>query len=237
MFKLKSFSERSLEVINLAQEESHRLGHNFVASEQLLIGLLSADNGATQLLVAAGASLEAAQTEVEKIIGRGSGFLAVELPFTPNAKRAIETAMATAHEQGFMYVEPEHLLLSIVAPEQQMIAQRILENLGVAIGQLREATLAQIQMLPQQIASQKARQSEDQTSLLPPAIPPVSRAIPKLLNVTTLPQETGRWVAQVSASSILDGPSFRSINYGDTEFEAIASALESLARMYRDYRA
>lgn len=237
MLDIKNFSESFRQVIILATEESRRLGHNFVASEQLLIGLLSADNGATQILVAAGASLEAAQTEVEKIIGRGSGFLAIELPFTPNAKRAIETAMVTAREQGFMYVEPEHLLLSIVALEQQMIAQRILENLGVAIGQLREATLAQIQTLPQQIAPQQTRQSEDQTSLLSPAIPPVSRAVPKLLNITTLPQETGRWVAQVSASSILDGPSFRSINYGDTEFEAIASALESLARMYRDYRA
>lgn len=238
MLDIKSFSESCRQVIILATEESRRLGHNFVASEQLLIGLLSADNGATQLLVAAGASLEAAQTEVEKIIGRGSGFVAVELPFTPNAKRAIETAIATAREQGFMYVEPEHLLLGIVAPEQQMIAQRILENLGVAIGQLREATLAQLQTLPQQTAPQQARQSEDQTSLMLPASPPVSRAVPKLLNVTSLPQETGRWVAQVSASSItVDGPSFRSISYGDTEFEAIASALESLARTYRDYRA
>lgn len=237
MLDIKSFGESCRQVIILATEESRRLGHNFVASEQLLIGLLSADNGATQLLVAAGASLEAAQTEVEKIIGRGSGFVAIELPFTPNAKRAIETAMATAREQGFMYVEPEHLLLGIVA-SKQMIAQRVLENLGVAIGQLREATLAQIQTLPQQIAPQQARQSEDQTSLMLPASPPVSRAVPKLLNVTTLPQETGRWVAQVSASSItVDGPSFRSISYGDTEFEAIASALESLARTYRDYRA
>lgn len=236
MLDIKSFSESFRQVMTLATEESRRLGHNFVASEQLLIGLLSADNGATQLLVAAGASLEAAQTEVEKIIGRGSGFVAVELPFTPNAKRAIETAMATARKQGFIYVEPEHLLLGIIASEQT-IAQRVLKNLGIAIEQLREATLAQLQTLPQQIAPQPARQSEYQTSLLPPAIPPVSRAVPKSLNVTTLPQETGRWIAQVSASSVLDGPSFRSINYGDTEFEAIASALESLARMYRDYRA
>ncbi len=230
MLDIKNFSESCRQVIILATEESRRLGHNFVGSEQLLIGLLSADNGATQLLVAAGASKEAATTEVEKIIGRGAGFVARELPFTPNAKQAIEKAIVTAHEQGFMYVEVEHLLLGIFASEQT-IAQRILENLGVAIEQLREATKAQIQTLPQ-----PERHSQSQISQLSPAIPPVSRTAPKSVHVNALPQETGRWVAQVSASSFLDGPSFSSIDYGNTEFEAIASALESLARMYRDFR-
>lgn len=237
MLDIKSFSESCRQVIIIAKEESRRLGHNFVGSEQLLIGLLRAENGATQLLVTVGATLETAQTEVEKIIGRGSGFVASEPPFTPNARRAIEKAIEMARKQGFMYVKPEHLLLGIFAP-QQTIAQRILENLGVAVEQLREATLAQVQTLPlQQVAPQQSGQFEYQTSLLSPAIPPISRAVPKFVNVTTLPQETGRWVAQVSASSILDGPSFSSIDYGDTEFEAIASAFESLARMYRDYRA
>lgn len=148
MLDIKSFTESCRQVIILATEEFRRLGHNFVGSEQLLIGLLKADNGAIQLLVAAGASLEAAQMEVEKIIGRGSGFIAIEPPFTPNAKRAIETAMATARKQGFMYVEPEHLLLGILALKQT-IAQRILENLGVVIERLTEATKAQIQTLSQ----------------------------------------------------------------------------------------
>lgn len=236
MLDIKSFGENCRQVIILATEEARRLGHNFVGSEQLLIGLLKADNGATQLLVAAGATLEATTAEVEKIIGRGSGFIAIEPPFTPNAKRAIETAIVTARQQGFIYVEPEHLLLGIFT-QQQTIAQRVLENLGVAVEQLKEATLAQTQTLPQQTDPQQASQAEYQTSLLSPAIPPVSRTAPKSVHVTALPQETGRWVAQVSASNILDGPSFSSIDYGDTEFEAIASALESLARMYRDYRA
>lgn len=230
MLDLKNFSESCRQVIILATEESRRLGHNFVGSEQLLIGLLSADNGATQLLVAAGACKEAAQTEVEKIIGRGARFVSIEPPFTLNARRAIETAIATARQQELMYIEPEHLLLGIFA-SKQTIAQRILENLGVAIEQLREATKAQIQTLPQ-----PERQSQSKICLLSPAIPPVSRTAPKSVHVNALPQETGRWVAQVSASGFLDGPSFSSIDYGDTEFEAIASALESLARMYRDFR-
>ncbi|MBV8884821.1 MAG: hypothetical protein JO235_12615 [Chroococcidiopsidaceae cyanobacterium CP_BM_RX_35] len=65
-------------------------------------------------------------------------------------------------------------------------------------------------------------------SLLP-AIPSVGRTAPRSLYIITLPQETGRWVAQVNTGSTLDGSSFRSIGYGDTNFKAIAEALESIA--------
>lgn len=91
--------------------------------------------------------------------------------------------------------------------------------------------------MPRKAEPQPASEPKTQTSSLLPVIPPVSRTAPTMMSVTTLPQETGRWVAQVNASGILDGPSFRSIGYGDSEFQAIAEALESLARMYQDYRA
>lgn len=234
MPEFSNFSDRSLKVINLAEEEAHRLGHNFIGSEQLLIGLLSVDSGAKQILNAAGINLSNVQVELEKLIGRGAGFVAVEIPFTLRAKRAIEMAITRAYEQRPIVVEPEHLLLGIVDLGEG-IALRVLENLGVSIPQLRKATLKQIQSLPQQASPQPVRES--QTSSLLPVIPPVSRTAPRMLSVTTLPQETGRWVAQVNASGILDGPSFRSIGYGDTEFQAIAQALESLARMYQDYKA
>lgn len=222
-------------IITLAQEESHRLGHNFIGREQLLIGLLGTDNGAAQLLRAGGATMEAAQIEVEKVIGRGSGFVAVEIPFTPRAKQAIEMAMDTAREQRFNSVKPEHLLLSIIDLGES-VALKMLENLGVSIPQLREATLTQLQALPQYLASQPTSESKAETGLLS-AIPPVCRKAPRLLSVTILPQETGRWVAEVYASRIQDGPTFSSLGYGDSDFEAIAEALEGLARMYRDYRA
>lgn len=143
MPELSNFSDRSLKVINIAEEEAHRLGHNFIGSEQLLIGLLSVDSGATQLLNAAGINLSNAQVELEKLIGRGSGFIAVQIPFTPRAKRAIEMAITRAYEQRPIVVEPKHLLLAIVDLGEG-IALRLLENLGASIPQLREATLAQI---------------------------------------------------------------------------------------------
>lgn len=92
--------------------------------QQLLIGLLSADSSIPQLLNAVGVSLEAAIAEVERLIGRGAGFVAVEIPFTPRARRAIETAIATAQKQGVpIKVEPENLLLGIVDLDTEPISK------------------------------------------------------------------------------------------------------------------
>ena len=234
MLDFKHFSESAIKTVMLAQEESRKSGHNFVGREQLLVGLLTTDNGAARLLFSAGVNLEAARAEVEKIIGRGSGFVAVEMPFTPNAKRALERASSTAREQR-MCVEPEHLLLAI-ANSEPGIALRVLENLGVSIPQLKKAILTQISSLPQQPLQSDA-EFESQTRITP-SIPPINRTAPTMMSVTVLPQQSGGWVSQVRAGAISsDHPGFTSLAYGDTDFLAVAEALEGLARMYRDYKA
>jgi ATP-dependent Clp protease ATP-binding subunit ClpC len=78
------FTEKAIKVIMLAQEEARRLGHNFVGTEQILLGLIGEGTGvAAKVLKSMGVNLKDARIEVEKIIGRGSGFVAVEIPFTP----------------------------------------------------------------------------------------------------------------------------------------------------------
>ena len=77
------FTERSIRVIQLAQEESRRLGHNFVDTEQLLLGLIAEGSGiASKTLKSMGVKINNARHEVEKLIGRGCSFVAVEIPFT-----------------------------------------------------------------------------------------------------------------------------------------------------------
>lgn len=235
MTDFKNFSDSAIKIIMLAQEESRRLGHNFIGREQILTGLLAKDNGAARLLFAAGVTLEAARAEVEKIIGRGSGFLAVEIPFTPNAKRALEEAIDLAREYR-MHVEPEHILLAI-ANSPPGFALRVLENLGVSVSALKEAILTQLSSLPQQQPLPSDADFESQTRITP-SIPPVDRTAPTMVDIVALPQESGRWVAQVRAGSTrLAHPGFNSIGYGGSDFAAIAEALEGLARLYRDYKA
>ncbi|MQM02834.1 hypothetical protein Taro_035604 [Colocasia esculenta] len=93
------FTEKAIKVIMLAQEEARRLGHNFVGTEQILLGLIGEGTGiAAKVLKSMGINLKDARVEVEKIIGRGSGFVAVEIPFTPRAKRVLELSLEEARQ-------------------------------------------------------------------------------------------------------------------------------------------
>lgn len=95
------FTEKAIKVVMLAQEESRRLGHNFVGTEQILLGLIGEATGiAAKVLKGMGVTLKDARTQVEKIIGRGSGFVAVEIPFTPRAKRVLELSLEEARQLG-----------------------------------------------------------------------------------------------------------------------------------------
>nr|ARW63808.1 Clp protease ATP binding subunit [Chondria sp. (in: red algae)] len=138
------FTEKAIKVIMLAQEEARRLGHNFVGTEQILLGLIGEGTGiAAQVLKSMNVNLKDARIEVEKIIGRGSGFVAVEIPFTPRAKRVLELSLEEARQLGHNYIGTEHLLMGLVR-EGEGVAARVLENLAVNISSIRAEV---IQML------------------------------------------------------------------------------------------
>ena len=131
------FTEKAIKVIMLAQEEARRLGHNFVGTEQVLLGLIGEGTGiAAKTLKSMGITLKDARVEVEKIIGRGSGFVAVEIPFTPRAKRVLELSWDEARQLGHNYIGTEHLLLGLIR-EGEGVAARVLENLGVDLNKVR----------------------------------------------------------------------------------------------------
>lgn len=131
------FTEKAIKVIMLAQEEARRLGHNFVGTEQVLLGLIGEGTGvAAKTLKSMGVNLKDARAEVEKIIGRGSGFVAVEIPFTPRAKRVLELSWDEARQLGHNYIGTEHLLLGLIR-EGEGVAARVLENLGVDLNKVR----------------------------------------------------------------------------------------------------
>jgi ATP-dependent Clp protease ATP-binding subunit ClpC len=131
------FTEKAIKVIMLAQEEARRLGHNFVGTEQILLGLIGEGTGiGPKVLKAMGVNLKDARVEVEKIIGRGSGFVAVEIPFTPRAKRVLELSLEEARQLGHNYIGTEHLLLGLIK-EGEGVAARVLENLGVDLSKVR----------------------------------------------------------------------------------------------------
>ncbi|BFI23488.1 ATP-dependent Clp protease ATP-binding subunit ClpC [Marchantia polymorpha subsp. ruderalis] len=138
------FTEKAIKVIMLAQEEARRLGHNFVGTEQILLGLIGEGTGiAAKVLKSMGVNLKEARVEVEKIIGRGSGFVAVEIPFTPRAKRVLELSLEEARQLGHNYIGTEHLLLGLLR-EGEGVAARVLENLGADPSNIRTQVIRMV---------------------------------------------------------------------------------------------
>lgn len=138
------FTEKAIKVVMLAQEEARRLGHNFVGTEQILLGLIGESTGiAAKVLKSMGVNLKDARVEVEKIIGRGSGFVAVEIPFTPRAKRVLELSLEEARQLGHNYIGTEHILLGLLR-EGEGVAARVLETLGAESSKIRTQVIRMV---------------------------------------------------------------------------------------------
>merc|ERR1712099_181995 len=116
-------------------------GHNFVGTEQILLGLIGESSGlAAKVLKSMGITLKEARIEVEKIIGRGSGFSAPEIPFTPRAKRVLEMSLDEARQLGHNYIGTEHILLGLLR-EGEGVAARVLETLGGDANTIRQQVI------------------------------------------------------------------------------------------------
>lgn len=140
------FTEKAIKSIMLAEKESRRLGHNFVGTEQILLGLIAEGTGvAAQVLKLKGVNFAYTRTEVEKIIGRGSGFVPPEIPFTPHAKRVLELSLEEAKALKHSYISTGHLLLGSIKLEEG-VAVRVLENLGINLQNLKEQVLHTIHL-------------------------------------------------------------------------------------------
>ncbi|MBD6616612.1 helix-turn-helix domain-containing protein [Komarekiella sp. 'clone 1'] len=141
------FTAKAYRAIVLAQGEGERLGHQFVGTEQILIGLIAEGNGlAAKVLKSAGITLEAAQTEVEKIIGRGTGIQGVEYPFTPKGKQVLDLAVEESQKLGHTYIGTEHLLLGVLSVSDG-VAVGVLKKLGVNLKNLWQEVLTEIMSL------------------------------------------------------------------------------------------
>jgi ATP-dependent Clp protease ATP-binding subunit ClpC len=121
------FTERARQVVVLAQEEARGLGHSYVGSEHILLGLLREDEGlAARVLEHLDITLERVRAEVERIVSRGEEVTAgQQIPFTPRAKRVLELAQREALSLGQNYIGTEHILLGL-ARENEGVATRIL---------------------------------------------------------------------------------------------------------------
>ena len=135
----ESFTPEAITAIVCAQEESRRMGHNYLGTEQILLGLIAEGTGvAAKALKLMGVNLKDARTEVKKIIGRGSDFFgSVEIPFTPEMIDIMELSVREAH-QSQRNVDTEHLLLNLFKQSNSdNVAVKILKNFGLDLPKIQ----------------------------------------------------------------------------------------------------
>src|SRR5437879_3336271 len=99
------FTDRARRVVVLAREESGMLGHDYVGTEHILLGLIHEGEGVgANALESLGISLEAVRQQVEEIIGQGKGAPAGHIPFTPRARKVLELSLKESQTLGHHYI-------------------------------------------------------------------------------------------------------------------------------------
>ncbi len=136
------FTERARKVIVFAKEEARRFNHDYIGTEHLLLGLIREGEGvAAAVLQKLGLDLETIRLEVEKLVQAGPQTQVVgDIPFTPRSKKALELSAEEARALGHNYIGTEHLLLGLVK-EGEGMAYRVLLNLGLDLGKLRNEVM------------------------------------------------------------------------------------------------
>jgi ATP-dependent Clp protease ATP-binding subunit ClpC len=135
------FTERSRQVVVLAQDEARALKHNYIGTEHLLLGLLREDEGlAARVLESLDITVEEVRAQVERVVGRGDEPLTGQIPFTPRAKKVLELALREALVLGHNYIGTEHILLGIIR-ENEGVAARILLDFNADPEKVRDAVI------------------------------------------------------------------------------------------------
>jgi ATP-dependent Clp protease ATP-binding subunit ClpC len=142
------FTDRARQVVVLGQEEAQELGHSYIGTEHILLGLLREGDGVgARALESLGISLEAARQQVQEIIGRGEGMPSGHIPFTPRAKKVLELSLREALQFGHDYIGTEHILLGLVR-EGDGVAAQVLVQLGADLPTVRAEVVKVLQESP-----------------------------------------------------------------------------------------
>lgn len=140
---MNNFTDRVKKVLQYSREESSRLGHDYIGTEHLLLGLVKEGQGvAIAVLSNLGIQLDALKKSIEDAVQSTSGAMVLsEVPYTPMAKQVIEMAVQEAREMGNNYVGTEHLLLALTKNKNGIAAQ-ILSVFGTDYKSVKEEVMS-----------------------------------------------------------------------------------------------
>ncbi|HOA81112.1 MAG TPA: Clp protease N-terminal domain-containing protein, partial [Defluviitaleaceae bacterium] len=125
------FTKRAQEALQASQQVAAQLGHGYVGTEHILLGLIRVEESvAAKALKNQGVSEEDIINKLKAVIGSGDISIAEPQDFTPRAKRILEMSFREALKMGTGYIGTEHLLLALLR-EQDSIAVKLLISMGI----------------------------------------------------------------------------------------------------------
>ena len=129
------FTNKAKKVIEIANDISIELGHNYIGTEHILYGLVKEGEGiAAKVLNNKEITDEKVRVKIEELLGVGRE-IKETLGFTPRTKRVLENAFLESKRIGYNYIGTEHLLLAILK-EEDCVATRIILELNVEISKV-----------------------------------------------------------------------------------------------------
>ncbi|MFI3251083.1 MAG: Clp protease N-terminal domain-containing protein, partial [Eubacteriales bacterium] len=138
------FSPKAVQCIRLAQESAAKMGHSYVGSEHLLLGLSIQKNSlAAQHLARTGAQGEVLHEKIRSMVGQGVPTSTLHQGLTRSCSLAISKAAEEARADGKSKVEPEHILLGLLQ-NQSATSTQLLRGQGVDCHALRERIKSQL---------------------------------------------------------------------------------------------
>jgi ATP-dependent Clp protease ATP-binding subunit ClpC len=142
------FTDQARRVVVLAQEEARLLGHAYIGTEHILLGLLSEGEGlAAKALGTLEITLDAAREQVAEIIGAGTGQPSGHIPFTPRSKKVLELSLREAQRLGDSYIGTEHILLGL-AREGEGVGAQVMDRLGASTDRVLAQVLLTVRTAP-----------------------------------------------------------------------------------------
>ena len=130
------FSQSAKNALQSALTVAQDLGHTYIGSEHLLLGLLAEpDSAAFRLLTSRGVHREALLKRVIQLSGKGEKSFVSAKDLTPRAKMVIETAFSLCKEAGRSVIGTEHLLLALVSDEESLAA-KLMAGEGALLSEL-----------------------------------------------------------------------------------------------------
>lgn len=131
MYNFKGFTQKANTALNLALSSAQELGHTYVGTEHILLGLIKEGSGvASVVLTECGLDEQTLFNLIADSIGKGSLTILTPDDFTPRTKRVMQMAVINSAKMGHNYVGTEHLLISILS-ERDSFAVRFLHELSV----------------------------------------------------------------------------------------------------------